>query len=155
MHPKRWKTSRQLYISVLCIHLRCSNQVLVGVKYFFLAASCFVLKSLRKVILDAKNCALFLVAQQLNMSSFFFWFCLCVCLFFCMSHPTYGYSYMNLSHTRPILTKCDHTKSIQANLNQTKLKQTKQDHTNKTKIQASPSLSCTHINLYFQIELTN
>ena len=44
---------------------------------------------------------------------------------------------MNLSHTRPNLTKCDHTKSIQANLNQTKLKQTKQDHTNVTKIQAS------------------
>ena len=48
---------------------------------------------------------------------------------------------MNFSHTRPNLTKCDHTKSIQANLNQTKLKQTKKDHTNVTKIQASPLLS--------------
>ena len=55
-------------------------------------------------------------------------FFLCVFVF-CMSHPTYGYGYMNLSHTRPILTKCDHPISIQANQNQTKLKQTKKDHT--------------------------
>ena len=46
---------------------------------------------------------------------------------------------MNLSQTRPNLTKFDHTKWIQANLNQTKLKQTKQHHTNVTEIQASPS----------------
>ena len=46
---------------------------------------------------------------------------------------------MNLSQTRPNLTKFDHTKWIQANLNQIKLKQTKQHHTNVTEIQASPS----------------
>ena len=45
---------------------------------------------------------------------------------------------MNLSQTRPNITKFDHTKSIQANLNQTKLKQTKQHYTNVTEIQASP-----------------
>ena len=56
---------------------------------------------------------------------------------------------MNLSQTRPNLTKFDHTKSIQANLNQTKLKQTKQHHTNVTKIQASPLLSvCSILSTY-------
>ena len=89
----------------------------------------------------------FLDAQQLNMSSCF--------LFFCMSHPTYGYGYMNLSHTRPILTKCDHTKSIQANLNQTKLKQTKKDHTNVTKIQASPLLSVCPILSTYKLTFPN
>ena len=95
----------------------------------------------------------FLVAQQLNMSSCFF--CVCVCLFDCVSHPTYGYGYMNLSHTRPILTKCDHTKSIQANLNQTKLKQTKKDHTNVTKIQASPLLSVCPILSTYKLTFPN
>ena len=46
---------------------------------------------------------------------------------------------MNLSQTRPNLTKLYLAKWIQANLNQTKLKQTKQHHTNVTEIQASPS----------------
>ena len=56
---------------------------------------------------------------------------------------------MNLSQTRPNLTKFDHTKWIQANLNQTKLKQTKQHHTNVTKIQASPLLSvCSILSTY-------
>ena len=87
------------------------------------------------------------------MSSCFF--CVCVCLFFCVSHPTYGYGYMNLSHTRPILTKCDHTKSIQANLNQTKLKQTKKDHTNVTKIQASPLLSVCPILSTYKLTFPN
>ena len=72
-----------------------------------------------------------------------------------MSHPTYGYGYMNLSHTRPILTKCDHTKSIQANLNQTKLKQTKKDHTNVTKIQASPLLSVCPILSTYKLTFPN
>ena len=80
---------------------------------------------------------------------------MCVCLFFCVSHPTYGYGYMNLSHTRPILTKCDHTKSIQANLNQTKLKQTKKDHTNVTKIQASPLLSVCPILSTYKLTFPN
>ena len=62
---------------------------------------------------------------------------------------------MNLSHTRPNLTKCDHTKSIQANLNQTKLKQTKQDHTNVTKIQASPSLSVCPILYTYKLTFPN
>ena len=62
---------------------------------------------------------------------------------------------MNLSHTRPILTKCDHTKSIQANLNQTKLKQTKKDHTNVTKIQASPLLSVCPILSTYKLTFTN
>ena len=84
-----------------------------------------------------------------------FFFCVCVCLFFCMSHPTYGCGYMNLSHTRPILTKCDHTKSIQANLNQTKLKQTKKDHTNVTKIQASPLLSVCPILSTYKLTFPN
>ena len=96
--------------------------------------------------------SVFLVAQQLNMSlCFFFVFFVCVCL----SHPTYGYGYMNLSHTRPILTKCDHTKSIQANLNQTKLKQTKKDHTNITKIQASPLLSVCPILSTYKLTFPN
>ena len=94
---------------------------------------------------------IFLVAQQLNMSSCFFCYFVCVC----MSHPTYGYGYMNLSHTRPILTKCDHTKSIQANLNQTKLKQTKKDHTNVTKIQASPLLSVCPILSTYKLTFPN
>ena len=89
------------------------------------------------------------------MSSCFFFVCVFVCLFFCMSHPTYGYGYMNLSHTRPILTKCDHTKSIQANLNQTKLKQTKKDHTNITKIQASPLLSVCPILSTYKLTFPN
>ena len=56
---------------------------------------------------------------------------------------------MNLSHTRPNLSKCDRTKLIQANLNQTQLKQAKQDHTNLTEIQASPLLSvCTILSTY-------
>ena len=80
-----------------------------------------------------------------------FFFCVCVCV----SHPTYGYGYMNLSHTRPILTKCDHTKSIQANLNQTKLKQTKKDHTNVTKIQASPLLSVCPILSTYKLTFPN
>ena len=62
---------------------------------------------------------------------------------------------MNLSHTRPILTKCDHTKSIQANLNQTKLKQTKKDHTNVTKIQASPLLSVCPILSTYKLTFPN
>ena len=95
------------------------------------------------------NQKLFLVAQQLNMSSCFFF------VFFCVSHPTYGYGYMNLSHTRPILTKCDHTKSIQANLNQTKLKQTKKDHNNVTKIQASPLLSVCPILSTYKLTFPN
>ena len=86
---------------------------------------------------------------------YFFFVCVCVCLFFCVSHPTYGYGYMNLSHTRPILTKCDHTKSIQANLNQTKLKQTKKDHTNITKIQASPLLSVCPILSTYKLTFPN
>ena len=45
---------------------------------------------------------------------------------------------MNLSQTRQNLTKFDQTKSIQANLNQTKLKQTKQHYTSVTEIQESP-----------------
>ena len=45
---------------------------------------------------------------------------------------------MNVNQTRPNLTKFDLTKSIQANRIQTKLKQTKQHHTNVTEIQASP-----------------
>ena len=89
------------------------------------------------------------------MSSCVFFVCVFVCLFFCMSHPTYGYGYMNLSHTRPILTKCDHTKSIQANLNQTKLKQTKKDHTNVTKIQASPLLSVCPILSTYKLTFPN
>ena len=45
--------------------------------------------------------ASFLVVQQLNMSSCFF-----VCVFFvCVSHPNYEHGYMNLSQTRPNLTK--------------------------------------------------
>ena len=88
------------------------------------------------------------------MSSCFFLFFF-VCVFVCVSHPTYGYGYMNLSHTRPILTKCDHTKSIQANLNQTKLKQTKKDHTNVTKIQASPLLSVCPILSTYKLTFPN
>ena len=60
---------------------------------------------------------------------------------------------MNLSQTRPNLIKFDHTKSIQAKLNQTKLKHTKQDYTNVTKIQASPSLSvCPILSTYTVIQ---
>ena len=62
---------------------------------------------------------------------------------------------MNLSQTRPNLTKMDHTKSIQTNLNQTKLKQTKQDHTNVTEIQASPSLSVCPILSTYRLTLPN
>ena len=94
-------------------------------------------------------------AAQLLYGPVLVFFCVRVCLFFCMSHPTYGYGYMNLSHTRPILTKCDHTKSIQANLNQTKLKQTKKDHTNVTKIQASPLLSVCPILSTYKLTFPN
>ena len=92
---------------------------------------------------------IFSCAATQHVIMFFF------CLFVCMSHPTYGYSYMNLSHTRPILTKCDHPKSIQANQNQTKLKQTKKDHTNITKIQASPSLSVCPIQSTYKLTFPN
>ena len=93
----------------------------------------------------------FSCAANQHVIMFFVFFC----LFFCMSHPTYGYGYMNLSHTRPILTKCDHTKLIQANLNQTKLKQTKKDHTNVTKIQASPLLSVCPILSTYKLTFPN
>ena len=53
------------------------------------------------------------------------------------------------------ITKCDHTKSIQANLNQTKLKQTKKDHTNVTKIQASPLLSVCPILSTYKLTFPN
>ena len=62
---------------------------------------------------------------------------------------------MNLSHTRPNLSKCDHTKLIQANLNQTKLKQTKKDHTNVTKIPTSPLLSVCPILSTYKLMIPN
>ena len=62
---------------------------------------------------------------------------------------------MNLSQTRPNLTKFDQTKSIRANLNQTKLKQTKQDYTNVTEIQASPSLSVCPILSKYKLTFPN
>ena len=42
-----------------------------------------------------------------------------------MSHPNYGQGKINHSQTKPNLTIIDQTKSIQANLNWTKLDQTK------------------------------
>ena len=62
---------------------------------------------------------------------------------------------MNLGQTRKNLTKFDYKKLIQATLNQTKLKQTKKDHTNVTKIQASPLLSVRPILSTYKLTFQN
>ena len=82
-------------------------------------------------------------ATQHVIMFLFFVFCF-------LSHRNYGLDLKNLSQTRPNLTKCDHTKLIQANLNQTK-----QDHTNLTEIQASPLLSVRPILSIYKLTFPN
>ena len=94
-------------------------------------------------------CSNFLVAQQLNMSS---------CFFFCFFLYVPSKLWIRLHESQPYQTKPNQMWPYKIDLSQpkqTKLKQTKKDHTNVTKIQASPLLSVCPILFTYKLTFPN